>query len=33
VAGCNDKCARAFAVDDVKVWNYAKTDYSLERKR
>jgi hypothetical protein len=27
VVGCNDKCARAFAVDDLKVWDYAKTDY------
>jgi hypothetical protein len=27
VAGCNDKCARAFAVDDLKIWGYAKTAY------
>ena len=27
VAGCNDTCARTFAVDDLKVWNYAKTDF------
>lgn len=28
VAGCNDTCANAFAVDNLKVWNYAKTDFS-----
>jgi hypothetical protein len=27
VAGCNDTCAGTFAVDDLKVWNYAKTDF------
>jgi hypothetical protein len=27
VAGCNDVCAGTFAVDDLKVWNYAKTSY------
>ena len=27
VAGCNDKCAHTFAVDDLKVWDYAKTDF------
>jgi FG-GAP-like repeat/PASTA domain len=27
VVGCNDTCARTFAVDDLKVWDYAKTDY------
>ena len=27
IIGCNDKCARTFAVDDLKVWSYAKTDY------
>jgi VCBS repeat protein/PASTA domain-containing protein len=25
VAGCNDTCAGAFAVDELKLWNYAKT--------
>jgi len=28
VAGCNDTCANAFAVDNLKLWNYSKTDYS-----
>jgi hypothetical protein len=28
VAGCNDTCANTFAVDNLKLWNYAKTDYS-----
>jgi len=28
VAGCNDTCANTFAVDNLKIWNYAKTDYS-----
>jgi hypothetical protein len=28
VAGCNDVCAGTFAVDDLKLWNYAKTDFS-----
>ncbi len=28
VAGCNDTCANVFAVDNLKLWNYAKTDYS-----
>jgi hypothetical protein len=28
VAGCNDTCANAFAVDNLKLWNYAKTDYN-----
>jgi hypothetical protein len=28
VAGCNDTCANTFAVDNLKAWNYAKTDYS-----
>jgi hypothetical protein len=27
VAGCNDVCAGTFAVDDLKVWDYAKTSY------
>ncbi len=27
VAGCNDTCADAFAVDNLKVWDYAKTDF------
>jgi hypothetical protein len=30
VAGCNDTCANTFAVDNLKVWNYAKTDYSSD---
>jgi hypothetical protein len=28
IAGCNDTCADTFAVDNLKLWNYAKTDYS-----
>jgi len=32
VAGCNDSCANAFAVDNLKVWSYAKTDFSDRRK-
>jgi hypothetical protein len=28
VAGCNDTCEDTFAVDNLKLWNYAKTDYS-----
>ena len=28
VAGCNDVCAGTFAEDNLKVWDYAKTDYS-----
>ena len=28
VAGCNDTCADTFAVDNLKLWNYAKTDFS-----
>jgi hypothetical protein len=28
VAGCNDTCVKHFAVDNLKLWNYAKTDYS-----
>jgi len=28
VAGCNDTCVNEFAVDNLKLWNYAKTDYS-----
>ena len=27
VAGCNDTCANAFAIDNLKLWNYAKIDY------
>jgi hypothetical protein len=27
VAGCNDTCANTFEVDNLKLWNYAKTDY------
>jgi hypothetical protein len=28
VVGCNDTCADRFAADNLKVWGYAKTDYS-----
>jgi uncharacterized membrane protein len=28
VAGCNDTCADTFAVDELKLWDYAKTDYT-----
>jgi hypothetical protein len=28
VVGCNDTCADTFAVDNLKVWGYAKADYS-----
>ena len=28
IAGCNDTCAHAFAVDELKLWNYAKTDFT-----
>jgi hypothetical protein len=28
VAGCNDTCAGAFAVDELKLWNYANADFS-----
>jgi len=28
VDGCNDSCADTFAEDNLKVWDYAKTDYS-----
>jgi PASTA domain/Concanavalin A-like lectin/glucanases superfamily len=28
VAGCNDTCADVFAVDNVKLWSYAKADFS-----
>jgi len=27
VAGCNDTCAGSFAVDELKLWNYAKTEF------
>ncbi len=27
VVGCNDTCAGTFAVDDLKIWDYAKTDF------
>jgi hypothetical protein len=27
VAGCNDTCADVFAVDNLKLWSYAKSDY------
>jgi hypothetical protein len=30
VAGCNDTCANTFAIDNLKVWNYAKSDYSSD---
>jgi hypothetical protein len=33
VAGCNDRCAGTFAVDELKLWNYAKTDYRSGRTR
>ena len=26
--GCNDTCADTFAADNLKLWGYAKTDYS-----
>ena len=32
VAGCNDRCGGAFAVDDLKLWNCAKTNYPSGRK-
>jgi hypothetical protein len=28
VVGCNDTCAGTFAVDELKIWDYAKTDYA-----
>lgn len=28
VVGCNDNCAGVFAVDELMIWNYAKTDFS-----
>jgi Regulator of chromosome condensation (RCC1) repeat/Bacterial Ig domain len=28
VVGCNDTCADTFAVDNLKAWGYAKTDYT-----
>ena len=31
IVGCNDTCAGTFAVDDLKFWDYAKTDFSSER--
>ena len=27
VAGCNDTCAGTFSVDNLKVWDYAKSDF------
>ena len=27
IAGCNDTCANTFSVDNLKVWDYAKTDF------
>jgi hypothetical protein len=32
IAGCNDTCANTLAVDDLKVWNYATTDYGDRRR-
>ena len=29
VAGCNDTCADTFAVDELKVWDYAKSNYGV----
>lgn len=31
VVGCNDTCADTFAVDDLKVWGFAKTGYPRPR--
>jgi hypothetical protein len=28
VVGCNDTCADKFVVDNLKIWDYAKTDFS-----
>jgi hypothetical protein len=28
IVGCNDTCGRTFAVEDLEIWDYAKTDYS-----
>ena len=28
VVGCNDTCAGTFAVDELRIWDYAKTDFS-----
>jgi hypothetical protein len=28
IVGCNDRCAGTFAVDDLKLWGYARTHYS-----
>ena len=28
VVGCNDTCAGTFAVDDLKIWDYAKTEFN-----
>lgn len=33
VAGCNDTCAGRFAVDEVKAWNYARTEYGSRMDR
>jgi hypothetical protein len=30
IVGCNDTCAGAFAVDDLKIWDYAKTEFSAQ---
>lgn len=30
IVGCNDTCRQTFAVDELKVWNYAKTDDSVQ---
>ena len=32
VVGCNDTCARKFAVADLRIWDYAKTDFSSARR-
>lgn len=29
IAGCNDTCAGTFAVDELKVWDYAKTEFGV----
>lgn len=31
VAGCNDTCADTFAVDELKIWDYAKSDHRVCR--
>jgi len=27
IVGCNDTCAGTFAVDDLKIWDYARTEF------